>query len=242
MFSHRFRVSSCYGVSCLPSLNLCSLWVIGRTQLAPPSFGVSLHPSLSPAGDEAGQWDMPFPPCHFIGERQLLAPCWELIRMRAVARCQRFLPVCLSLCIAPATPSLALCCSPAFPQDGVLYVDYKPPALDSIRLPRYVLYLMMAATLVLVVAYAIVGHLIKDLVHDFADWAFGPKPEEEKAVMAEGTVPEVEWLEEDGVLVEGKPKGEGAGTLPGMEIPLGLLTTAPRSSISFADSHKKRFF
>ena len=53
-------------------------------------------------------------------------------------------------------------------EDGVLYVDYKPPALDSIRLPRYVLYLVMAATLVLVVAYAIVGHLIKDLVHDFA--------------------------------------------------------------------------
>lgn len=52
-------------------------------------------------------------------------------------------------------------------EDGVLYVDYKPPALDSIRLPRYVLYLMMAATLVLVVAYAIVGHLIKDLMHDF---------------------------------------------------------------------------
>lgn len=53
-------------------------------------------------------------------------------------------------------------------EDGVLYVDYRPPALDSIHLPRYVLYLMMAATLVLVVAYAIVGHLIKDLVHDFA--------------------------------------------------------------------------
>ncbi|KAM6039984.1 small integral membrane protein 44 isoform 1-T3 [Theristicus caerulescens] len=124
-------------------------------------------------------------------------------------------------------------------EDGVLYVDYKPPALDSIRLPRYVLYLVMAATLVLVVAYAIVGHLIKDLVHDFADWAFGPKPEEEKAVMAEGTVPEVEWLEEDGVPDEGKPEGKGA--LPGMDVPLGLLTT-PRSSISFADSHKKRFF
>ena len=53
-------------------------------------------------------------------------------------------------------------------EDGGLYVDYKPPALDSIRLPRYVLYLVMAATLVLAVAYAIVGHLIKDLVHDFA--------------------------------------------------------------------------
>ncbi|KAM9215409.1 small integral membrane protein 44 [Leptosomus discolor] len=127
-------------------------------------------------------------------------------------------------------------------EDGVLYVDYKPPALDSIRLPRYVLYLVMAATLVLVVAYAIVGHLIKDLVHDFADWAFGPKPEEEKAVMAEGTVPEVEWLEEDGLAAEGRLKDAGAGALPGMDIPLGLLTPAPRSSISFADSPKKRFF
>lgn len=53
-------------------------------------------------------------------------------------------------------------------EDGVLYVEYKPPALDSIRLPRYALYLLMAISLVLVVTYAIVGHLIKDLVHDFA--------------------------------------------------------------------------
>ncbi|XP_048143784.1 small integral membrane protein 44 [Corvus hawaiiensis] len=123
-------------------------------------------------------------------------------------------------------------------EDGVLYVDYKPPALDSIRLPRYVLYLMMAAALVLVVAYAIVGHLIKDLVHDFADWAFGPKPEE-KAGMAEGTVPEAEWLEKDEVLVEQKAEDEGTGILSGSDIPLGLLV--PRSSVSFADS-PKRFF
>ncbi|KAM6231383.1 small integral membrane protein 44 [Spheniscus humboldti] len=127
-------------------------------------------------------------------------------------------------------------------EDGVRYMDYRPPALDSIHLPRYVLYLLMAATLVLMVAYAIVGHLIKDLVHDFADWAFGPKPEEEKAVMAERTLPEVEWLEEDGVLAERKLESEGAGALPGTDIPLGLLNPAPRSSISFADSHKKRFF
>ncbi|XP_074933123.1 small integral membrane protein 44 [Phalacrocorax aristotelis] len=127
-------------------------------------------------------------------------------------------------------------------EDGVLYVDYKPPALDSIRLPRYVLYLVMAATLVLVVAYAIVGHLIKDLVHDFADWAFGPKLEEEKAVMAEGTMPEVEWLEEDGAPAQGELESEGAGVLPGMDIPLGLLAATRHSSISFADSHKKRFF
>ncbi|XP_009095190.1 small integral membrane protein 44 [Serinus canaria] len=123
-------------------------------------------------------------------------------------------------------------------EDGVLYVDYRPPALDSIHLPRYVLYLMMAATLVLVVAYAIVGHLIKDLVHDFADWAFGPKPEENTG-MAEGPVLEAQWLEEDKVLVEQKVEDEGSSILPSMDIPLQPL--APRSSISFADS-PKRFF
>lgn len=63
--------------------------------------------------------------------------------------------------------------APPEEDDGVLYVEYKPPALDSIRLPRYVVYLVMAASLVLVVAYAIVGHLIKDLVHDFAGESLG---------------------------------------------------------------------
>ncbi|XP_068276879.1 small integral membrane protein 44 [Nyctibius grandis] len=126
--------------------------------------------------------------------------------------------------------------------NGVLYVDYKPPALDSIRLPRYVLYLLMAATLVLLVVYAIMGHLIKDLVHDFADWAFGPKPEEEKVVMARGTVPEVEWLDEDEVLVEEKLEDEDAGALSSMDIPLGLRTAGPRGSVSFADTHRMRFF
>lgn len=49
-----------------------------------------------------------------------------------------------------------------------LYEEYRPPPLDAIRLPRYVLYLLLAAFLVVVVAYAIVGHLIKDLAHDLA--------------------------------------------------------------------------
>lgn len=40
--------------------------------------------------------------------------------------------------------------------------------------------LLMAAILVVAVAYAIVGHLIKDLAHDLADWAFGPKPDQEE--------------------------------------------------------------
>lgn len=54
--------------------------------------------------------------------------------------------------------------SPAPP----MYEEYRPPALDAIRLPRYALYLLMAAILVVAVAYAIVGHLIKDLAHDLA--------------------------------------------------------------------------
>ncbi|XP_069857995.1 small integral membrane protein 44 [Dipodomys merriami] len=62
-----------------------------------------------------------------------------------------------------------------------MYEEYRPPPLDAIQLPRYVLYLMMATFLVVVVAYAIVGHLIKDLAHDLADWAFGPKPDQEDA-------------------------------------------------------------
>ncbi|XP_069914723.1 small integral membrane protein 44 [Oryctolagus cuniculus] len=60
-----------------------------------------------------------------------------------------------------------------------LYEEYRPPPLDAIRLPRYALYLLMATLLVVAVAYAIVGHLIKDLAHDLADWAFGPKPEQD---------------------------------------------------------------
>ncbi|XP_045155984.1 uncharacterized protein LOC123522774 [Echinops telfairi] len=60
-----------------------------------------------------------------------------------------------------------------------LYQEYQPPPLDTIHLPRDVLYLLLAGLLVVAVAYAIVGHLIKDLAHDLADWAFGPKPDQE---------------------------------------------------------------
>lgn len=53
-------------------------------------------------------------------------------------------------------------------QASPLYEEYRPPPLDAIRLPRYVLYLLLAVLLVVAVAYAIVGHLIKDLAHDLA--------------------------------------------------------------------------
>lgn len=47
-----------------------------------------------------------------------------------------------------------------------LYKDYKPVSRDLIQLPKSILYLIMAAMVVVAVAYAIVGHLIKDLMLD----------------------------------------------------------------------------
>lgn len=47
-----------------------------------------------------------------------------------------------------------------------LYKEYKPPPRDLIQLPKSILYLLMAALVVVTVAYAIVGHLIKDLMLD----------------------------------------------------------------------------
>ena len=52
--------------------------------------------------------------------------------------------------------------------DDPLYRQYKPPVKDLIPLPKAVLYLLMAALVVVGVAYAIVGHLIKDLAVDIA--------------------------------------------------------------------------
>lgn len=53
--------------------------------------------------------------------------------------------------------------------DGtVLFEAYVPPSRDAIHLPTYILYLLMAISIVLSVLYAIIGHLIKDLLHDFA--------------------------------------------------------------------------
>lgn len=60
--------------------------------------------------------------------------------------------------------------------------------------------------------------------------------------MAEGAAREVEWPEEDGAPAEGSAAGEGAGALPGMDSIALRQPAAPRSSISFADPPKKRFF
>ncbi|XP_051265291.1 small integral membrane protein 44-like [Dicentrarchus labrax] len=64
-------------------------------------------------------------------------------------------------------------------EEEAYFVDYIPPARDAITLPRNVIYVLVGVVLVIVATYAIVGHLIKDLMHDLADWILGPKPVEE---------------------------------------------------------------
>ncbi|GCC25294.1 hypothetical protein chiPu_0003703 [Chiloscyllium punctatum] len=68
---------------------------------------------------------------------------------------------------------------PSSTGEEIVYRDYKPPSRDAIHLPKHVIYLFMAAVIVVAVAYAIVGHLIKDLFHDFADWILGPNPDQD---------------------------------------------------------------
>ncbi|KAI3375013.1 hypothetical protein L3Q82_021539 [Scortum barcoo] len=64
-------------------------------------------------------------------------------------------------------------------EDGTVFFEsYVPPARDAVHLPTYVFYLLIAIFVVLGVLYAIIGHLMKDLIHDFADWLFGEQPEE----------------------------------------------------------------
>ncbi|KAF7698145.1 hypothetical protein C0J45_12754 [Silurus meridionalis] len=66
----------------------------------------------------------------------------------------------------------------SFPAEDALYKEYKAPTRDLIPLPKAVLYLLMAALVVVAVAYAIVGHLIKDLASDVVDCALGPNEDE----------------------------------------------------------------
>ncbi|CAK6960295.1 uncharacterized protein LOC122869466 isoform X2 [Scomber scombrus] len=67
--------------------------------------------------------------------------------------------------------------------EDLLYKQFKPPPKDLIPLPKTVLYLLMAALVVVAVAYAIIGHLIKDLAIDIADCLLGPHGDEEKVVV-----------------------------------------------------------
>ncbi|RVE73696.1 hypothetical protein OJAV_G00034080 [Oryzias javanicus] len=55
----------------------------------------------------------------------------------------------------------------SYSESDLLFTDYRTPARDSMPLPKALLYLLMAALMVVAVAYAIVGHLLKDVVNDF---------------------------------------------------------------------------
>ncbi|KAI3360182.1 hypothetical protein L3Q82_014497 [Scortum barcoo] len=61
-----------------------------------------------------------------------------------------------------------------------LYKQYKPQVKELIPLPKAVVYLLMAALVVVGVAYAIVGHLIKDLAIDIAECMLGPTGDEDR--------------------------------------------------------------
>ncbi|XP_060124903.1 small integral membrane protein 44-like [Zootoca vivipara] len=76
------------------------------------------------------------------------------------------------------TETLALLSQPSSSNESPLYSEYQPAAYDLIPLPKAVVYMIMAVMVVVSVAYAIVGHLIKDLAHDLADCLLGPQPEE----------------------------------------------------------------
>ncbi|XP_051737067.1 uncharacterized protein LOC127505507 [Ctenopharyngodon idella] len=69
----------------------------------------------------------------------------------------------------------------SYSESDLQYTDYRTPQRDSIPLPKAVLYLVMAALVVVAVAYAIVGHLVKDLVHEFLEWVFGPRSDDRRS-------------------------------------------------------------
>lgn len=52
--------------------------------------------------------------------------------------------------------------------DASPFVDFRPPARDSVSLPPHMLYVTAGLVLVVLATYAIVGHLINDLLHDLA--------------------------------------------------------------------------
>eukprot|EP00064_Thunnus_orientalis_P014616 superscaffoldBa00002563_g14663 len=113
-----------------------------------------------------------------------------------------------------------------------LYKEYKPPPRDLIQLPKSVIYLLMAALVVVAVAYAIVGHLIKDLMLDITDCLLGPVDEDmKKEGEAEGLSPlhmppalihshpnAFHVWDQDDVIIPMTPTGEGPVSSPLMSV------------------------
>ncbi|KAJ8374504.1 hypothetical protein SKAU_G00050840 [Synaphobranchus kaupii] len=58
---------------------------------------------------------------------------------------------------------------PREPQEGSFFRNYKPQSWDIITLPNHIIYLILATVVVFLALYAIVSHLMKDLIHDLAE-------------------------------------------------------------------------
>lgn len=74
-----------------------------------------------------------------------------------------------------STPSFNTMAGPLEPsdlnppnEDEVYFKNYIPPARDAIHMPIHVLYMVLASVVIVMTLYAIIGHLIKDLLHDLA--------------------------------------------------------------------------
>ncbi|XP_078412463.1 uncharacterized protein LOC144689235 [Cetorhinus maximus] len=116
-----------------------------------------------------------------------------------------------------------------FYREEIVYKDYKPPARDAIHLPKHVIYLFLAALVVLAVAYAIVGHLIKDLIHDFADCLLGPNPDQDfwnNEITDQGFVEQIEETE----LVVKEDKTDDISVI--VEVPKIRVIPSQRTSFS----------
>ncbi|XP_051554658.1 uncharacterized protein LOC127441366 [Myxocyprinus asiaticus] len=119
----------------------------------------------------------------------------------------------MSVTSSPREPLL----QPPSGENDVFFKTYVPPARDDIHLPIHIFYIILASIVIVATIYAIIGHLIKDLVHDLADYLFGEQPEEVQIHLCETrdkfmvdwcpeTSPELEELaraEEIRVVMEG---------------------------------------
>ncbi|XP_059915416.1 uncharacterized protein LOC132463352 isoform X2 [Gadus macrocephalus] len=116
------------------------------------------------------------------------------------------------------------------------FMDYIPPARDAIALPRYVAYILVGLVLVLVATYAIVGHLINDLIHDLADCVLGPKTLDDEDVEAEGVDVEEEHcisIHRRVEMEEVEEREERQGLLPGSRLcEEAGASPAPRSALA----------
>nr|XP_017212838.1 small integral membrane protein 24 isoform X1 [Danio rerio]XP_021333953.1 small integral membrane protein 24 isoform X1 [Danio rerio] len=60
------------------------------------------------------------------------------------------------------------------------FQDYKPKENNRFLPPKHVIYLLLAVSVTVVTLFAMIRHLIIDLIHDLADYLFGEQPVEEQ--------------------------------------------------------------